>query len=329
MDRGRRPEAGFSMVELVVAMAVTLIVSGAIFGLMSAGQNAFRREPELMDRQQNIRVAMKLIETDVANAGMAMPSFLRVFTPGLDAQGPTGPSGAKSDFLQVYGNDGLCPGLVVTGTGESQTSASIFTRSSVPACFQLPGMVMFTSAPNTEWAIRWACEHKDSGTKGHLTIPAGSNPIYNSPGGLGFLATTAAAIQMVRYEIRIDAENVPNLWRSPTGGLVPPNDGQCKAAAVVASDGYLLLARGIEDLQVRYRTNAGWADAPPAAIATIDNIVREVRVTLSSRVLTANLAGQSTSAIGSAIRGQLTSTVSPRAALQALTAASPAPQQWQ
>ena len=52
MDRGRRPEAGFSMVELVVAMAVTLIVAGAIFGLMSAGQSAFRREPELMDRQQ-------------------------------------------------------------------------------------------------------------------------------------------------------------------------------------------------------------------------------------------------------------------------------------
>ena len=325
MDRGRRPEAGFSMVELVVAMAVTLIVSGAIFGLMSAGQNAFRREPELMDRQQNIRVAMKLIETDVATAGMGMPSFLRVFTPGLDGVGPTGPSGAKSDFLEVYGNDGLCPGLTVCGN-QAPSAANLFTSSIVPSCYGLPGIVLFTDA--TSWAIRWGCEHKDSGTKGHVTIPTGSNPIYNSPGGLGFVAKTTSAIQMVRYEIRIDTENVPNLWRSPTGGQVPPNDGQCKAAAVTPSDGYLLLARGIEDLQVRYRTNAGWADAPKAVIATPDDIVREVRVTLSSRVLAANLAGQSTSAIGSAIRGQLTSTVSPRAALQALTAASPAPQ-WQ
>lgn len=326
MDRRRRPEAGFSLIELIVAMAVTLIVTGSIFGLMSAGQSAFRREPELMDRQQNIRIAMKLIETDVENGGAGMPGFLRVFASGLDAVGPTGPSGAKSDFLQVFGNDGLCPELTIFGVGAAQTQASIFTRSTVLNCFQLPGMVLFTDA--TSWAIRWACAHKDSGTKGHMVIPPGSIPLYNSPGGLGFTAKTTSAIQMVRYEIRIDTENVPNLWRSPTGGLVPPNDGQCKATAGGATDGYLLVARGIEDLQVQYRTNAGWANEPPSVdTEDYDEIVREVRVMLSSRVLAANLAGQATSAIGSAIRGQLTSTVSPRAAL--LTLAVPDPQQWQ
>jgi hypothetical protein len=202
----------------------------------------------------------------------------------------------------------------------------------VPSCYGLPGIVLFTDATNAQWAIKWSCEpgnadtHGCGGENGHITFPPGADSIYNSPGGLGFDAKTAAAIQMVRYEIRIDTENVPNLWRSDTGGLVPPTGGQCKAGGA-GSDGYLLLARGIEDLQVRYRTNAGWADAPPLDTEIYDKIVREVRVTLSSRVLAANLAGQSTSAIGSAIRGQLTSTVSPRAALQAL--AAPKPQQWQ
>ena len=37
-------EAGFSMVELLVAMVITLMISGAIFGLLTGGQNAFRRE---------------------------------------------------------------------------------------------------------------------------------------------------------------------------------------------------------------------------------------------------------------------------------------------
>jgi len=40
----RRPEDGFSLVELMVAMTVTLIVSAAIYGLLTSGSNAFRRE---------------------------------------------------------------------------------------------------------------------------------------------------------------------------------------------------------------------------------------------------------------------------------------------
>ena len=57
----RPSQSGFSLVELMIAMLVTMIISGAIFGLLSGGNTAFRREPELSDRQQNIRVAMDLI----------------------------------------------------------------------------------------------------------------------------------------------------------------------------------------------------------------------------------------------------------------------------
>ena len=70
-----RAQAGFSLVELLVAMTVTLIITGAVFGLLSGGQNAFRREPERTDRQQNIRMAMDLIMRDIATAGAAMPPF--------------------------------------------------------------------------------------------------------------------------------------------------------------------------------------------------------------------------------------------------------------
>ena len=75
-----RHERGFSLVELMVAMTVTLIVSGAIYGLLTSGGNAFRREPELADRQQNIRTAMDLVSRDVFNAGAALPTFAQAFT---------------------------------------------------------------------------------------------------------------------------------------------------------------------------------------------------------------------------------------------------------
>ena len=47
-----RHESGFSLTELLVAMLVTMVVSGAIFTLLSAGQGAFRRQPELTEPRQ-------------------------------------------------------------------------------------------------------------------------------------------------------------------------------------------------------------------------------------------------------------------------------------
>ena len=103
-------QAGFSMIELLVAMVMTLIVSGAIFGLLTGGQNAFRREPELTDRQQNIRIAMDLIKRDVAGAGAGWcPSSRRSRTVADGAGGcPTGyhASGVRqrrirTDILEV------------------------------------------------------------------------------------------------------------------------------------------------------------------------------------------------------------------------------------
>ena len=93
MEHPRASESGFSLIELLVAMVITLIVSGAIFGLMTAGQNAFRREPELAERQQNIRLAMDLITRDIANAGSGLPPLSQVFTTGLSGFGPERPFG--------------------------------------------------------------------------------------------------------------------------------------------------------------------------------------------------------------------------------------------
>ena len=54
MPHSSRPsgQSGFSLIELIIAMAVTLAVTGAVYGLMSGGNNAFRREPELTERQR-------------------------------------------------------------------------------------------------------------------------------------------------------------------------------------------------------------------------------------------------------------------------------------
>jgi hypothetical protein len=120
--------------------------------------------------------------------------------------------------------------------------------------------------------------------------------------------------QAIRYRISVDAERTPNLERSEVGGRPLP-DG---------SSSWQVVARGIEDLQVEYETGASWASIPgviscgpncaaptPADLGTL---VRRVRVRLSARALEAALPGQTTSAVGNAVRGQLATDIAPRAA---------------
>ena len=94
-------QQGFSLIELTVAMTVTLIITGAMFQLLTAGKSAFRREPELSARQQNIRVAMDVISQDVYRAGQGLPEFAQVFTRNLNGVGPMGSGGAASDALEL------------------------------------------------------------------------------------------------------------------------------------------------------------------------------------------------------------------------------------
>ena len=96
-------EKGFSLVELMVAMTVTLIITGAVFQLVTAGKTAFRREPAMADRQQNIRVAMDLISQDLFQAGYGVPAFAQVFTDDLDGRRDrSGSGGEQTDVLEIF-----------------------------------------------------------------------------------------------------------------------------------------------------------------------------------------------------------------------------------
>jgi hypothetical protein len=96
------------------------------------------------------------------------------------------------------------------------------------------------------------------------------------------------------------------------------------------------VARGVEDLQIRYRNGGGvWLDGAPAVVtANYSTIVREVEVRLSARTAGTNLAGErlvAGAAVGAAIRGRLVSVTVPRAALFALASddAAASGQQWE
>ena len=317
-------EKGYSLVELMVAMTVTLIISGAVMQLIAAGQTAFSRDPQLADRQQNIRAGMDILAQDVYRVGFGVPQFAQVLTDNLDGVGPMGSGGAATDEIEMF-MAADCPPVEVC----SLNGVAIFTkeRFASSACFQLPALVLL--ANETTWGMRWienngnnesasACAGASGGTKGGKgTFAPGQAPLINPEGGgWGGWAPPPQYMMLghaVRYRINLDAEGTPNLERSAAGGL-PDAAGNST---------WQIVARGVEDLQVQYENGAGWQDEPGVIScglncvsptpAELDTLVRRVRMRLSARVTGGGqLTGESASVVGNAVRGQLVTEIVPR-----------------
>jgi prepilin-type N-terminal cleavage/methylation domain-containing protein len=372
-------ESGFSLVELLVAMTITLIVSGAIYGLMTGGQNAFRREPELAERQQNIRLAMDMMVRDLANAGTGLPPFTQVFTQGLGAfaASPVGPSGAKSDDLELLTVSGRESEPVCTGPDNGSFAQASLVRGAIAPAVATGTLafLVFTSGLTTPvddppavhddmWTVRrvtgvgvssptppgtltWSqCATTGVGTAHGVLLFAGVYPenapttlCQNSPvkpfGNLPLGSTCGTNVltrvvfgRQVRYQVRNDTDGVPVLQR------ISSDDPNATPQ---------VLARGIEELQVEYTqfsTPGTWLPTAPAAATPANEtwaaanaankfgtIVDRVRLTLTSRSEARNIFGATNRADGTdpRIRGSLSATVSPRAALLNVSRGRPSP----
>jgi Tfp pilus assembly protein PilW len=60
---------GFSLLEVVIATALTTMLVAGVFALVNPTQGAFATEPEVADMQQRLRVAVDTLRRDLATAG--------------------------------------------------------------------------------------------------------------------------------------------------------------------------------------------------------------------------------------------------------------------
>jgi hypothetical protein len=281
---------------------------------------------------------------------------------GVPPTGTGADTSDDSDILEILMADSACPVFRLCSPPAGPptldgTGLTIHTREETPAstCLVPPGNPgdqglvlltdnrLFTIQPATLAAPNATC----GGTNGVLALddalpewpPAGGAPLVASPTGIPALAYSA---RVVRYMIAPGLDPLdpsPGLWRSETGRY--DSAGAPEPVPVVGATNWQLVARGIEDLQVEYLNGGGlWSNnpgvIPPSAganctLAECNTVVRRVRVTLSARALAPLLAGETRPAAGpapDAVRGQLVSVLTPRAAVLGLQAAS-ATSEWQ
>lgn len=72
MRRIWQAEEGMTLIELMVAMVVSLAVVGAALALLVTSNNAIQVNQQATDTQQNVRLAMDLISQDIKLAGFNM-----------------------------------------------------------------------------------------------------------------------------------------------------------------------------------------------------------------------------------------------------------------
>jgi Tfp pilus assembly protein PilV len=329
MRAARGRVEGFSLIELMMAMVVTMIMGGAVVGLLVSANRAFRREPEVAERQQNARVAMDMITRDIASAGSGLPAFSQVFTPGFEG------GGTAADALEMITNtagldslplcatvdvDWASPAVYLYADTKHITEASPGVAGTdvavlMSACATTPAVGKYwlrqvTSKETSTTAVD-GCPALVSVKLGLATVRGELDALL--PDGKQCRAYAVQPVTRVRYQVG-DEGGMPVLQRV-VGGSVQ------------------VVAWGIEDMQVRYRSAKDIADldafvAPVVAVVPDDytTLTIGVEVSLWSRTLHGNIQGASaaTEEQAAAVRGQLISRVAPRSALYALSSNSDA-----
>jgi Tfp pilus assembly protein PilW len=128
-------ENGFSLLELTVAMLLTVGILGAVFALMNRNQEIYVGESNVTDMNQNVRLAMDLLTRDIQSAGMGLPrtngSFAAIYYKDGANQTPdsllilNGDPFAPAAEVKTYtasSSEFLClppTGLTTTGSGSS------------------------------------------------------------------------------------------------------------------------------------------------------------------------------------------------------------------
>ena len=96
--QARNPGNGFTLMELIVAMALGLLVMASMASLFKTGLNSVMLVTQRAETQQNMRAAIDLMVKDITMAGAGLPSG------GI--QLPTGTGSSLSSFACDQG--GIC-----------------------------------------------------------------------------------------------------------------------------------------------------------------------------------------------------------------------------
>lgn len=119
-------EQGFSLLEVLVAVAVMIVVTGAIFALMRDSVKSSKATLEMSDGQQSSRTGQEFINRDLMNTGDGLDSISDIRVP----------QGFVTNYLTLNPiTDASTPGIVKLGliTTDDDVPANTMVFGAAPA----------------------------------------------------------------------------------------------------------------------------------------------------------------------------------------------------
>ncbi len=243
-SKNRKRHNGFSLVELVVAAAITGIIIGAGLSLYLNQQKHCLIQEQVVETQQSVRVSMNELVRNIRMAGYGY------FPTGLD---PVASVDSDPDTIMLRQNLSDCYAVI----GKSVQSNTMHTRDGV-SCF-LPGLraYIWDFTGQSEW---FEVDHVDTNEgEGWFEIHAVVNlqNVYDKKDNPQVIAMQ----EMMYFIDELSDSGHPALMRS-MNGQTPE-----------------VFAENVEDLQVSYILKDGSTTSQPSNI----NDVREIQVELQAR----------------------------------------------
>jgi type IV pilus assembly protein PilW len=270
----RHPEAGYSLVEVMAAVAILAIAMTAVFATFTSQQKSFTTQGRVAEMQQNLRQAVEYMSRDIRMAGYGIPDNVRI--PGTAT--PAGFTSIRSIFsndsgtgpdqiyaLYMFDMDNNQRPTTDNGAGVAANAGSVAVSGTTGFLSTGGELVLVTDGTSADL-------YETSAVAGN-TLTFGGTYVYNGNATIHTktypTGSTVSKARFVRYYIDSATDPAhPTLMVDRLGGLSPQP-----------------LADDIEDMQLTYGldTNAdgvveSWDPAPASP-----SQIRQVRLQLVAR----------------------------------------------
>jgi prepilin-type N-terminal cleavage/methylation domain-containing protein len=130
----RKNERGFTLIELMIALAIAGILLVSIYNLYISQSTTYTVQEQVSDMQQNARVAMDIVSRHIRMAGFGQPGWTTINgTSGITYKGISVADGGTGnpDTLTIVGCIDPPPGKL--GSAAAASSTTITLQSSAEA----------------------------------------------------------------------------------------------------------------------------------------------------------------------------------------------------
>ena len=274
--RLKETQAGFSVVELMVALLLGLFLMGGVTGMYVSGKQTYRMTDNLSRLQESMRFSLDFISQDIRMAGYTPCRVTPLVNNVINGSG-------ASWFLDYFnfgirGFEGGVDVIPVASAATNSDAVVIMKASNFNSTLDFSGVTLghdpaanlftlsngFSNSDFERGRIAIACDPRQAAMFQILDANAGTQTISygvstniipgNSTTSIGTFGEDAivASYKPVIYFIRQSTHNpnVNSLWRSNLEAVGPP------AGINTAQMGAEELLEGIESMQILYGEDA-------------------------------------------------------------------------